>query len=145
MKFFWSLLCVVASGAAALGCSGADAATADSANGDVSETPVAQTKSGELTVALYARTTDNLVRGNNRVELEVESAEAQQMPDFEVELMTYMPAMGHGPSQQPKLVEMEGNRYTFDDVVLNMPGLWELHVQFSGDLREELVFEFDVE
>ena len=85
----------------------------------------------------------SLVRGNNQVRLDVTSTEGA--PELDVELETYMPAMGHGPSQQPELVEVSANSYTFDKVVLTMPGLWELHVHFSGDVRDELVFEIDVE
>jgi hypothetical protein len=131
------------------GCSGAGQAdlamTDPGSDSDFFEQPgaVATTTKNDLTVSLYSLPKASLVRGNNRVQLEVDAEEGT--PDLDIELETFMPAMGHGPSQQPELVEVSTNRYTFDKVVLNMPGLWELHVHFSGDVRDELVFEFDVD
>lgn len=112
-------------------------------------TALAVTKSG-LEVALYSLRGETLSRGSNRVRLELTresetTAASEDAPDLDVELTTFMPAMGHGASEQPELVTTDENRYTFDKVVLNMPGLWELHVAVSGDVDEELVFEFDVE
>lgn len=148
MKRCGSVISAVAVCVTVAACSGAttDGAEAGSVeDSDFSERPgaIASSQKNDLTVSLYSLPKESLVRGNNRVQLEVEADEGAA--DLDVELETYMPAMGHGPSQQPELFEVSANRYTFDKVVLNMPGLWELHVHFSGDVRDELVFEFDVE
>lgn len=148
MKRCSSVICALAVCVAATACSGAsvdDAGSGSAQASAFSERPgaIASSQKNDLTVALYSLPKERLVRGNNRVQLEVELDEGAA--GLDVELSTYMPAMGHGPSQQPELVEIAANRYTFDKVVLNMPGLWELHARFSGDVRDELVFEFDVE
>jgi hypothetical protein len=150
MKRRWLVFAGVAAGVAAVACSGAGAdgeASTQLADSDFSESPgaIANSTKSELTVSLYSLPKESLVRGNNRVQLEVKGDDGSSAAELEVELETYMPAMGHGPSQQPELVESSANRYTFDNVVLNMPGLWELHVHFSGEVRDELVFEFDVD
>lgn len=136
-------LCANACGVAQDDATGLEAARSDSD----APTALAVTKSG-LEVALYSLRSETLNRGSNRVRLELTSADEQdtaEAANLDVELTTFMPAMGHGASEQPELVTTDENRYTFDKVVLNMPGLWELHVAVSGDVEDELVFEFDVE
>lgn len=149
MKRYWSVFAVAALGVSAAACSGGgdDAEPGSSKNSAFSAEPgaVASSTRHGLEVALYTLPKDTLVRGNNRVLLEVVGAHDATTAELDIELETYMPAMGHGASQQPELVEVSANRYTFDKVVLNMPGLWELHVHLSGDVRDELVFEFDVD
>lgn len=141
-------LVLVALGIALAGCSGAGAedATASAAMSAATfpDQPgaIATSAKNDLTVSLYSLPNPSLVRGSNRIQLEVEGLTD---PDLDIELETYMPAMGHGPSQQPELIEVSANRYTFEKVVLHMPGMWELRVRFSGQLRDELVFEFDVD
>lgn len=142
----------VAVGALALAVVGAfvpacgDAPPSDETSATPGDAPaaVAETESG-LTVALYSLRGETLSRGSNRVRLELTAGADRDTTDVDVTLSTFMPAMGHGASEQPELVTTEANRYTFDKVVLNMPGLWELHVGVSGDVEDELVFEFDVE
>lgn len=150
MKRCSILLSAVAAGVCMAACSGAGADSTSGeqlANADFSESAgaVASSTKNDLTVSLHSLPKETLVRGNNRVQLELRGEDGASSPELDIELETYMPAMGHGPSQQPELVEVSANRYTFDNVVLNMPGLWELHVHLSGDLRDELVFEFDVD
>jgi len=56
----------------------------------------------------------------------------------------WMPAMGHGASVQPTVVERGSGDYLVDDLVLPMPGTWELRVS-AGDGAETTVLSLNVE
>ncbi len=140
----WSLSAVVVFGLTSPACSGAGA---EPLAGDFSGDPTATTTSetGELHVALYTLPAEAPVRGTNQVLLQVTPVGDSPEPELDVRLTTFMPAMGHGSGKEPKLVAIEAGRYTFENVVLNMPGLWELHVAVSGDIEDAIKFQFDVE
>lgn len=139
----WSLGAVVF-GLVSSACSGAGG---EPPAGDFFGDPTATTTSasGELHVALYTLPAETPVRGKNQVLLEVTPMGGSREPELDIQLTTFMPAMGHGSGKVPKLVAIEAGRYTFENVVLNMPGLWELHVAVSGDVEDEFTFQFDVE
>lgn len=54
----------------------------------------------------------------------------------------WMPAMGHGASVEPTVVERGGGDYLVDDLVLPMPGVWELRVS-AGE--ETTVLSLNIE
>ena len=56
----------------------------------------------------------------------------------------WMPAMGHGASIEPVVVERGDGDYLVDDLVLPMPGMWELRVSAS-DGSETTVLSLNVE
>jgi hypothetical protein len=139
---------VLAFGWLVAACSGA---APDSSSG-FSDDPsaVVESTKGRLHAALYTSPSTTPVRGNNQVQLalfagEVSSKDEAQLTDLDVQLTTLMPAMGHGGPKQPELVAIEGDRYVFHNVVLNMPGRWQLRVSVSGEINDQLVFEFDVD
>ena len=125
-------------------CSGAGAAPEEVGFfGD--PTAITTSDASDLRVALYTSPRANPVRGKNSVRLDLSAASMGPSPELDVQLTTLMPAMGHGSGMEPELVDIEGHRYTFENVVLHMPGVWELRVAVSGDIEDELVFEFDVD
>lgn len=142
------VLLVNTSSASLLACSSEPA----EAPGRFSNTPAAieRSKAGDFEVTLYSSPTRVPIRGENHVRVAVD---AQHDKDVVVtpSLVTFMPAMGHGSGVAPKLVSVEDNTYTFEKVVLNMPGRWELRLNLEsehGDGTTEMdnvVFEFDVE
>jgi hypothetical protein len=120
--------------------------------GSFGETPAAVQRSeqGQFEVALFSSPTDKPMRGDNHVRLEV-LPENEDDVTVTPSLVTFMPAMGHGSGVTPKLTEIEEPLYTFEDVVLNMPGRWELRVRLEGEDQDgathvdHAVFEFDVD
>lgn len=132
-----SVLCGVA-------CSGAGSAS-EAAYFSGGPTAITTSDASDLRVALYTSPRENPVRGKNSVRLDITAENAELRSELDVRLKTLMPAMGHGSGTQPELVEIDGHRYTFENVVLHMPGVWELRVEVSGDIQDELVFEFDVD
>jgi hypothetical protein len=56
----------------------------------------------------------------------------------------WMPSMGHGASTEPTVVAQGNGNYLIDDLVLPMPGTWELRVSTS-DGSEPTVLSLSVE
>jgi hypothetical protein len=56
----------------------------------------------------------------------------------------WMPAMGHGTSTEPTISARGNGDYVIDDLVLPMPGTWELRVSTS-DGAEPTVLPLSVE
>lgn len=121
--------------------------------GSFSDTPAAveRSKAGDFEVTLYSSPTRVPVRGENHVRV---ALDLRQDEDVVVtpSLVTFMPAMGHGSGVSPKLTSVEDDRsYTFENVVLNMPGRWELRLTLESEHDDgttkvdSAVFEFDVD
>jgi hypothetical protein len=131
---------------------GACSSEATTTPGSFSQTPAAVKRSEQrqFEIALYSSPTDVPVRGENHVRLEL-SHETDGGLAITPTLVTFMPAMGHGSGVTPELTEIEGPYYTFEDVVLNMPGRWELRLELQTEgldgstAVDHAVFEFDVD
>lgn len=62
-----------------------------------------------------------------------------------IQVQASMPGMGHSATGGSSAEELGGGDYLAEDVVLNMPGTWELHLAASTDaIRDEATFAFDV-
>lgn len=140
--------CCLVSACWALACSG----DPTQAPGEFSDTPAAVSKSsaGQFEIKLYSSPTATPIRGENHVRLDVTRRSGDEAP-LTPTLVTFMPAMGHGSGVVPKLTEVEGQMFTFEDVVLNMPGHWELRLELESESDDgstdvdQAVFEFDVD
>ncbi len=90
------------------------------------------------------------MRGENHIRIAVTHTSEDRI-ELSPSLVTFMPAMGHGSGVIPELSEVAGQTYTFEDVVLNMPGRWELRLELEGESSDgsmavdNAVFEFDVD
>lgn len=86
------------------------------------------------------------MRGNNRIFFSIElTATGEPVDDLELVMTPFMPAHGHGSSQKPSVHPLGDGHYRFDDVVLPMPGLWELRTTVSGPLTDFFAPRFEVE
>jgi len=102
--------------------------------------------SGALHLTLRASPEDVPVRGNNQLALDVRRADSEEpVEGLSLSMVPFMPAMGHGSSVVPRCSEQGGGHYRCDDVVLAMPGLWELRTTFGGTASDSVVFRFDVD
>jgi hypothetical protein len=52
-----------------------------------------------------------------------------------VEVMAWMPSMGHGAPVDPRVVKQSGSTYRIEDVMFSMPGTWELKVSVTCPMR----------
>ncbi|MFT3712399.1 MAG: hypothetical protein QM817_32530 [Archangium sp.] len=68
----------------------------------------------------------SMTRGTNAVRIE------RDEPPDSLEVVTWMPAMGHGSSVEP-VVERDGDGFNVSQLVLTMPGTWELRCTLGSD------------
>jgi len=101
--------------------------------------------SGALRLTLTSAPEAMPVRGTNTIELEVTQVDTGAgVSDLKLALVPFMPAMGHGSGFTPRSSVLGDGRYRFDDVVLNMPGLWELRTTVEEPASDEATFRFDI-
>ncbi|HEX6275301.1 MAG TPA: FixH family protein [Polyangiaceae bacterium] len=91
-------------------------------------------ESGALSIAWKCVSQDAPARGLNRFELSIASTESEAPVDgLALSMVPFMPAMGHGSSTVPEITALGGGKYEADDVVLSMPGVWELRIAITGE------------
>ena len=86
-------------------------------------------------------------RGISSVELVVRRAnDGALVGGATLEVSLFMPAMGHGSSVKPTIVDEGGGRYLVENVSLPMPGRWQLGVTTHGEgADDETTVTFDVQ
>ena len=90
-------------------------------------------ESGALSVTWQCVSGDAPARGRNRFELTIESTESGEPRDgLTLSMVPFMPAMGHGSSTVPMITAIGSGKYEAEDVVLAMPGVWELRTTISA-------------
>lgn len=90
-------------------------------------------ESGALSIAWKCVSHDAPARGLNRFELSIASTENEAPVDgLALSIVPFMPAMGHGSSTVPEITALGDGKYEADEVVLSMPGVWELRTTISG-------------
>ena len=103
-------------------------------------------ESGALRVVLHASPEAVPARGTNALDLDVVRADSEEpVLGLSLSMVPFMPAMGHGSSVVPRCSEAGDGHYRCDDVVLSMPGLWELRTTIAGTESDAVVFRFDVD
>lgn len=101
------------------------------------------TDSGKLDVALYS-SPDPIGRVSS-VELVVTDAVSGAPVDaLGLDITPWMPAMGHGASTLPVVVAKGDGVYVASDVVLAMPGEWQLRTKVSGTVDDTFVTTVEV-
>jgi len=81
--------------------------------------------------------------GVNTVELILHDAGGADVPGAEITVTPWMPDMGHGVSEEPKVKERGGGVYSVENVLFSMTGFWELTVKAKkGDLTDTVTFNF---
>lgn len=129
---------------AASGCSSAGA----SDPGAFAETPatVLTTDTGSYRIALHSAPDAQPSRGVNSLRLVVtKMADGSPAPGLDVDVVPWMPAMGHGASVKPTVQRgAEPGVYTVTNVNLFMPGLWEIRATIGGSTSDHATAQFEV-
>jgi len=63
---------------------------------------------------------------------------------LDVTAVPWMPAMGHGTSVKPTIVEASPGIYEIQNLSLFMPGTWEIRTQFTGPAADHVTPTFDI-
>ena len=86
---------------------------------------------------------ERLKVGKNRVSIIVHDRNDRDVPGASLLIQPWMPEMGHGIDIEPAIEEKGGGLYEISNLVLTMPGHWEIRVQISKDgVTDIAVFDF---
>ena len=102
------------------------------------------TDAGRAQVALWASPSP-LVRGSSTIRLVVTDATNKPLDGVTIDVVPWMPAMGHGSSTVPVVSALGNGGYLVSEVVLVMPGTWELRMQLSGSVQDTLTANVTVQ
>ena len=87
-----------------------------------------------------------LLRGNSTIKLVLTDPRTNApLDDADVSIVPWMPAMGHGSSIVPTVTSEGDGVYVVSDLVLIMPGTWELRLQLGGALQDTVTVNVSVE
>jgi hypothetical protein len=136
---FGSVLLVVAA------CGGSGSAPD---TGSFAETPatIVTSEAGRYRIAVYSAPDVQPSRGVNRLRLVVtKSADGDPATGLDVDVVPWMPAMGHGTSVKSTVQSgAEPGVYTVNNVNLFMPGLWEIRVTIGALTSDHATAKFEV-
>jgi hypothetical protein len=84
------------------------------------------------------------VRGVDAVQYTVTDAQNAPVLHLSLQVIPWMPAMGHGSSITPTVAEQGSGAYVLTDVDLVMPGAWQLQTTFSGPVTDSVAPQFQI-
>jgi len=73
-----------------------------------------------------------------------EGVTGKPVPGLSLDVVPWMPAMGHGTSTVPSVIDSGGGVYVIENVELFMPGQWDLRTAIAGPEDDKLVVSVDV-
>lgn len=115
--------------------------------GTFPDTPLAtETSDGaRFDVAIWTSPTQPPERGNNELKLVVtDAASGEPVDGLNVQMVPWMPAMGHGTSVTPSVTPRGAGVYILEDVALYMPGEWQLRTTFTDETTDRCEPTFDI-
>lgn len=83
-------------------------------------------------------------RGTNEVEYRVLDANGAGVDDLSLTVTPWMPEMGHGSSVVPDVAPEDEGKYLVTNVVLFMPGTWQLRTTIDGRASDHVAPEFSI-
>ncbi len=120
--------------ASTLGCSASSSTqTPDATTFATAPIAAVTSASGAHTVTVFPATT-GIVQGIDSIEFVVtDAASGSPVDGLTLGIVPWMPAMGHGSSVVPSVRPMGDGAYVATNVVLFMPGTWELRTSLATD------------
>lgn len=84
-----------------------------------------------------------LKTGVNAVDIIIHDKEDSDVVGGDIQVVPWMPEMGHGVFEKPVVTERGGGLYTVENIILIMSGYWELRVIIKeGGVEDKAVFDF---
>jgi hypothetical protein len=83
-------------------------------------------------------------RGLDEAKLRLTGADGQPLDGLTLTVTPWMPEHGHGTSVSPTVTPIGDGTWTVSNLYLAMPGQWQLRVDVSGAVNDELVASFDI-
>jgi hypothetical protein len=103
---------------------------------ETSASQAVMSRSGTREVRVFERLGRPVSRGVNALRLEVNDVSA-------LTVTPWMPVMGHGSATVPRVARTE-DAFVVDQLVLAMPGRWELRLELEGGTDDALI-TYDLE
>lgn len=100
-------------------------------------------EAGALVASFYSAP-DPIVRVSSLRVVLRDAATGAPVDGLSVGVVPWMPAMGHGASTEPVVTDQGDGVYVAADVVMPMPGDWQLRVEASGARSDSFVVVVDV-
>ena len=130
-------------GVAAASCGGNSDACSTVGTFPVAPATTLTSDSGGLQVEI--RTSPQpLIRGADAVQYTITDANHQPSSGLQLQVVPWMPDMGHGSSVVPTVAEQGGGVYLVSCVDLAMPGTWQLRTTFSGPVSDSATPAFQI-
>ncbi len=127
----------------ALALAGCDAPGAG--DGTFPEEPLATVTSGSGALTVELRTSPQPPeRGIITAQLTFLGAGGEAPGDLTLDVLPWMPSMGHGTSTEPTIVPVGQGVYRVEQIGLFMPGLWELRTSVSGAVTDDVVLPLQI-
>jgi len=76
------------------------------------------------------------MRGSQSAQLTITDSSGARVNGLSLNVLPWMPVMGHGTSVVPTTVETSPGVYTIDNVYFSMPGLWALRTTISPPMGQ---------
>ncbi|MFT3768234.1 MAG: FixH family protein [Minicystis sp.] len=129
----------------ALGC-GAPETSATGAQGTFPEAPYAtlMTESGTLALAVRTAPAQPPPRGEIAVEYTLATPAGAPRDGLDLTVAPWMPEMGHGASVEPVVEAVGEGRYRISNLLLYMPGRWELRTTIAGNEDDHVIVDLEV-
>jgi len=89
---------------------------------------------------------DPIVRGASSLKLvATDSASSAPKLGLGITIVPFMPSMGHGSATTPAVVDQGDGVYLVNDVVMAMPGSWQLRTTIDGACSDTIVIDVEVQ
>jgi len=97
-------------------------------------------ESGALQVEVRTLPDQPPTRGDVSMQLAISDVQTgEPAAGLQLQVLPWMPAMGHGTSIQPTLFESAPGIYQLDHLVLFMPGTWQIRTELQGVVSDHVV------
>lgn len=139
------LVLTLACAAAAAACSDTPPESAAASSYPADAWVVAPSDSGALRFELRTAPTQPPAHGTISTELRaLDATSGAPVDGLVLDVVPWMPAMGHGASIAPTTTAKGDGRYVSTNVDLFMPGRWALRVDVTGARQDHVDLAFDV-
>jgi hypothetical protein len=96
-------------------------------------------ESGQLRIEIRTGPDQPPVRGEVAVQMVVyQVSDGSVMDGLQLDVIPWMPSMGHGTSAKPQVVSQGNGIYLLKNIQLYMAGQWELQVSISGKINDRV-------
>jgi hypothetical protein len=127
-----------------LGCSGETGGEASSGAFPAEAYTTMVGEKGAVTFEIRTAPTQPPSRGLVTVEYRISDMAGAPLDGLDLQVLPWMPAMGHGASTDPSIEAKGEGRYLASKVSFFMPGSWELRSTVAGAVEDRAIVTFQI-